>query len=83
MIINFADATGGLFTDVASFLAASDAQRDLAFQRWAAFDAQIAATSGDKANEFFVDAQVGRAFLTPNCIGSKRRSTCVAIRTPT
>jgi len=65
MLINFADATGGLFTDAASFLAADTAQRELAFQRWAAYDAQIAATFGDRASEFFVDAQVGRAFLTP------------------
>lgn len=65
MIINLADATGGLFTDVASFMAAEASQRELAFQRWAAYDAQLAATFGDKANEFFVDAQVGRAFLTP------------------
>lgn len=65
MIINFADATGGLFTDAASFLAATDAQRDLAMKRWAAHDALIAATFGDKSQDFFVDAQVGRAFLTP------------------
>lgn len=65
MIINFADATGGLFTDAASFLAADASQRELAFQRWAAHDAQLAASYGDKASEFFVDAQVGRAFLTP------------------
>ena len=65
MIINFADATGGLFTDAASFLSASDSQREMALQRWAAYDAALAATFGDKAQEFFVDAQVGRAFLTP------------------
>jgi hypothetical protein len=65
MIINFADATGGLFTDAASFLAADERTRDLALQRWAAFDAQLAATFADRANEFFVDDQVGRAFLTP------------------
>ena len=33
MFINFADATGGLFTDAASFLAADAATRQLAFQR--------------------------------------------------
>lgn len=65
MIINFSDATGGLFKDAASFLAADAAARELAFQRWAAYDAEIAATFGDRASEFFVDAQVGRAFLTP------------------
>lgn len=65
MNINFADATGGLFTDAASFLAANEGQRALAFQRWAAHDAQLAGTFADKATEFFVDAQVGRAFLTP------------------
>jgi hypothetical protein len=65
MIINFSDATGGLFKDAASFLTADAAQREIAFERWAAYDAAIAATFGDKAHEFFVDAQVGRAFLTP------------------
>lgn len=65
MLINFSDATGGLFTDAASFLAADAAQRELAFERWAAFDAELARAFGDKADEFFVDAQVGRAFLTP------------------
>jgi len=65
MIINFSDATGGMFKDAASFLMADAHQRDLAFQRWAAYDAEIARTFGDKAHEFFVDAQVGRAFLTP------------------
>ena len=68
MFISFTDATGGLFNDVASFLAADTAQRELAFQRWAAYDAAIAATFGDKAHEFFVDDQVGRAFLTPQLL---------------
>lgn len=65
MYINFADATGGLFTDIASFLAADAHQREIAFQRWAAYDAAIAATFADRAEEMLVDAQVGRAFLTP------------------
>lgn len=65
MHINLSDATGGIFKDAASLLAADAAQREVAFQRWAAYDAEIAATFGDKAAEFFVDAQVGRAFLTP------------------
>ncbi|WP_375248303.1 DUF2184 domain-containing protein [Sphingomonas sp.] len=65
MFISFTDATGGMFHDVASFMAADAHQRDLAFQRWAAYDAAIAATFGDRAAEFYVDAQVGRAFLTP------------------
>lgn len=65
MLINLSDATGGLFTDAASFLAADTAQRELAFQRWAAYDAEIARTYGDRADQFYVDAQVGRAFLTP------------------
>lgn len=65
MLINFADATGGMFKDAASFLAADAHQREIAFRRWAAHDAAIAATFGDKAEQFMVDAQVGRAFLTP------------------
>lgn len=65
MIINFADATGGVCTDAASFLALDANQRELAFRNWAAFDAALAATFGDRSQEFFVDAQVGRAFLTP------------------
>ena len=65
MLINFADATGGMFNDAASFLAADAHQREIAFRRWAAYDAVVAASFGDKAEEFLVDAQVGRAFLTP------------------
>lgn len=65
MLINLSDATGGIFKDAASLLVADASQRAIAFQRWAAYDAAIAATFGDKASEFFVDAQVGRAFLSP------------------
>lgn len=65
MLITLSDATGGMFNDAAAFLAADEQQREIAFQRWAAYDAQLAATFGDRAQEFFVDAQVGRAFLAP------------------
>lgn len=65
MFINFSDATGGMFKDAASFLTADAHQQEIAFQRWAAYDAEIARTFGDRAHEFLVDAQVGRAFLTP------------------
>lgn len=63
--INFRDATGGMVSDAAAFLALDSGQREIAFQRWAAYDAALAATFGDRAQEFFVDAQIGRAFLTP------------------
>lgn len=65
MHINFSDATGGMFKDAASFLVADAHQQELAFQRWAAYDAEIARTFGDKTEMFYVDAQIGRAFLTP------------------
>lgn len=65
MFINFADATGGMFTSAEAFIAADAHLQELAFQRWAAYDAAIAATFADKTEDFFVDAQVGRAFLTP------------------
>lgn len=65
MFITFSDATGGLFTDAASFITADRAKQDLALARWQASDARVAATFADKASEFFVDAQLGRAFLTP------------------
>jgi hypothetical protein len=65
MLINFSDATGGMFRDAAAFLAADAAAQALAFDRWAAYDAELARTFGDRADEFFVDAQVGRAFQTP------------------
>ncbi|MGL4640516.1 MAG: DUF2184 domain-containing protein [Shewanella sp.] len=63
--LNIADATGGIFTDAASFLAANDAQRKLAFAAWGAHDAKLAASFADQANEFFSNDAVGRAFLTP------------------
>ncbi|MGJ8477258.1 DUF2184 domain-containing protein [Sphingobium yanoikuyae] len=65
MLINFSDATGGMFKDAASFLTADASQQQIAFDRWAAYDAEIARTFGDKADQFYVDAQIGRAFLTP------------------
>lgn len=65
MYINFADCTGGLFSDAVSFLTADAAKQALAFERWAVSDARLAAGFADKVDEFFVDAQVGRAFLTP------------------
>jgi hypothetical protein len=65
MFITFSDATGGLFTDAASFITADAAKQELALKRWQASDARQAATFADKAEGFFVDAQLGRAFLTP------------------
>jgi len=65
MYMNFSDATGGLFSDAAAFFAADDATRARAIQAWRAHDAQQAFGFRDKAAELYADAQVGRAFLTP------------------
>ena len=65
MFMNFADATGGLFTDAASFFAADEATRQRAIRAWQAKDAEAAFTFRDKAQAFYQDAQVGYAFLTP------------------
>ena len=46
-------------------IAADEAKRKLGFSAWAAHDARHAATFADKANEFFSNDAVGRAFLTP------------------
>ncbi len=43
----------------------ADAQGKVDFAAWSLHDGQIAATFADRTQEFMVDAQVGRAFLTP------------------
>lgn len=63
--INFADATGGLFNDAASFFAADDASRNRALSIWKAKDAEFALTYRDQGLNGFMDAQVSRSFLTP------------------
>ncbi len=60
--ITFAD---GKISDVAAFVAADEAVQRRIFAQWSAHDAVLARGFEDRADEFFVDAQVGRAFLTP------------------
>ena len=43
----------------------TDAQGNVDFAGWSIHDARHAASFADRASEFLVDAQVGRAFLTP------------------
>lgn len=43
----------------------TDAQGKVDFAAWSIHDAQFAGSFADKTDQFFVDAQVGRAFLTP------------------
>lgn len=43
----------------------TDAQGKVDFAAWSLHDAQHAATFGDRITDFMTDAQVGRAFLTP------------------
>lgn len=42
-----------------------DAAGKVDFRRWSDHDAQLAASFADRTADFIVDAQVGRAFLTP------------------
>lgn len=42
-----------------------DAKGNVDFQAWSLHDARHAASFADRADDFYVDAQVGRAFLTP------------------
>jgi hypothetical protein len=42
-----------------------DAKGAVDFRRWEAHDAQLAASFADRTFDFITDAQVGRAFLTP------------------
>ncbi len=65
MFINFADATGGIITDANAWHGADESTRQRALTAWKAHDARLAASFADKTAEFLVDAQVGRAFLTP------------------
>ncbi|AIT81602.1 DUF2184 domain-containing protein [Novosphingobium pentaromativorans] len=55
----------GMISDVEAFVMADDATQSRIFNLWAVYDAQQALAFADRVHEFLVDAQVGRAFLTP------------------
>lgn len=60
--LRFAD---GMINDAEAFVFADENVQRAIFQQWEAWDARQALTFADKVHEFLVDAQVGRAFLTP------------------
>jgi hypothetical protein len=63
--LDFAAATGGMFADAASFIAADEAKRALGFKLWRAHDDAYVLTFRDQDMGAFMQDQVGRAFLTP------------------
>jgi hypothetical protein len=60
--LRFAD---GMINDVEAFVFADERIQRAIFDQWAAWDGKQALAFADKVSEFLVDAQVGRAFLTP------------------
>lgn len=61
----FFDRSAGAVNDAAAFFAADAATQARILADWQAHDARQAATFADRVAEFMTDAQVGRAFLTP------------------
>lgn len=55
----------GMINDVAAFVAADNATQHRIMQEWFAYDGILARQFEDRIADFMVDAQVGRAFLTP------------------
>jgi hypothetical protein len=64
-ITDFFDAANVGITDAAGFLAADEATQNRILAAWRAHDAQTAARFADRIQDFYHDAQVGYAFLTP------------------
>lgn len=70
MKLNFFDAETGMVTDTAAFLAADAAVQGQIIAAWRAADDKRAASFADRCDpnqprNFYQDAQVGYAFLTP------------------
>lgn len=55
----------GMITDVEAFVMADAATQERVFKLWALHDGKQALAFADRVNDFLVDAQIGRAFLTP------------------
>lgn len=55
----------GMINDVAAFVAADNATQTMIMNQWRMHDAKLAASFADKVSDFITDAQIGRAFLTP------------------
>lgn len=61
----FFDRAAGTVSDAGAFLAADAATQARILADWQAHDGALAATFADRVQEFLVNDQVGRAFLTP------------------
>ncbi len=55
----------GMINDVAAFVVADNATQRRIMQEWFVYDGMLARQFEDRVADFMVDAQVGRAFLTP------------------
>jgi len=55
----------GKISDVEAFVLADEAVQSRIFQQWELHDGRAAAAFADQVASFLVDAQIGRAFLTP------------------
>lgn len=65
MKTSFFDAENGIITDSAAFFAADEATQAKVIVSWTAADGRRAGEFADHTLEQWMDAQVGRAFLTP------------------